>query len=111
MPPPDGRPRLRLLDWSPINKGALIGRAKICLPSGLEIADIGIFEREGRRWAQLPSEVMRDFAGQPLKDDRGKTRYRSALRWSTKALQDGFSAAVIAAVEAEHGPLGHAVAA
>jgi hypothetical protein len=104
-------PRLQLLEWSPIGKGALLGRAKVRLPIGLDIADVAIFEKDGRRWAQMPSEVMRDFAGQPLKDDRGKIRYRSALRWSTKTLQDGFSAAVIASIEAEHGTLAEAVAA
>jgi hypothetical protein len=32
-------------------------------------------------------------------------RYRSALRWSTKDLQDGFSSALVGLIEAEHGRL------
>lgn len=98
---------MELLDWSRIlNAGALLGKAKIRLPNQLEISDIGIFQKDGRRWAQLPSEIVRDYAtGQPIKDERGKTRYRSALKWASKELQDGFSAALIELVEAEHGPL------
>ncbi len=105
------RPRLLLIDWHPIGKGALVGKAKVKLPIGLEIADVGIFEKGDRRWAQLPSEMMRDMAGQALKDDNGRVRYRSSLKWATRELQDGFSAAVIAAIEGEHGPLVAAVAA
>jgi hypothetical protein len=97
---------LELLDFQPIWKGALIGKARVRMGDGLEISDICLFQKEGgRRWAQLPAEIDRDYSGQPLKDERGKTRYRSALKWSTRALQDEFSHAVLAAVEAEHGTL------
>src|SRR4051812_49322695 len=90
------RPRMRLLGWEPGGSGALLGRARVRLPNGLEIADIGIFAREGRRWAQLPAEAIRAPDGQILKDDRGKTRYRSPLRWENRDLQERFSAALIA---------------
>ena len=71
---------MQLLEWKRIDKGALVGRATALLPSGLQIGDIGVFTKDGRSWAQLPSEAMRDAEGQPLKDDRGKTRYRSPLK-------------------------------
>jgi DNA-binding SARP family transcriptional activator len=96
---------MRLLGWLRIDKGALIGRAKVQLPSGLEIADIGIFQKAGSRWAQLPAELLRDADGQPLRDDRGKARYRSPLKWSSRDLQERFSDALIGLIEAEHGPL------
>jgi hypothetical protein len=99
----DDRPRMRLLGWERIDKGALIGRAHIRLPSGLEIADVGIFQKDGRRWAQLPAEAMRDRTGELLKDERGKTRYRSALKWQTRDLQERFSFALIELIEAERG--------
>jgi len=96
---------MQLLDWKAVGKGALVGRATVLLPSGLQIADIGIFRKDGRSWAQLPSEAMRDADGQPLKDDRGKVRYRSPLKWTTRELQDRFSDALVALIEAEHGHL------
>jgi hypothetical protein len=95
------RPKMRLLHWHGVGKGALRGRAKVRLPGGLEISDIAIFSKNGRIWAQLPAHAMRDAEGRALTDDRGKTRYSSPIRWSTKALQDRFSEAVIAIIRAE----------
>jgi hypothetical protein len=95
------RPKIRLLDWHGVGKGALLGRAKVRLPNGLEIADIGVFTKGGRIWAHLPAQAMRDAEGRAITDDRGKLRYTSPIRWSTKALQDGFSAALIALIRAE----------
>ena len=96
---------MQLLDWKRIDKGALVGRATVLLPSGLQISDIGIFRKDGQAWSQLPSEPMRDADGQLLKDDRGKTRYRSPLKWSTRELQERFSDTLIKLIESEHGRL------
>jgi hypothetical protein len=97
---------MQLIDWKLVNKGALLGRATVLLPNGLQITDIGIFSKGGRSWAQLPAEMVRDYEGQPLKDAAtGKIRYRSALKWSSRELQDGFSATLVALIEAEHGAL------
>jgi hypothetical protein len=96
------RPRMRLLEWKQIGKGFLVGCAKVILPNGLEIADIGIFSKDGRTWSQLPAQQMRDADGRPITDDRGKARYISSIKWSTRELQDGFSEALIALVLAEH---------
>ena len=41
-----------------------------------------------------------------LKDDRGKVRYRSTIKWSTRELQERFSFVLIALIEATHGPIG-----
>src|SRR5215468_5474376 len=94
---------MQLLDWKRIDKGALVGRATVLLPSGLQISDIGIFRKDGQAWSQMPSEPMRDADGQLLKDERGKTRYRSPLKWSTRDLQERFSEALIALIESERG--------
>jgi len=104
---------LQILDLSRIlNGGALLAKCKIRLPNRLEISDVAIFVKDGKRWAALPSEVQRDYTtGQPVKDENGRAKYRSSLRWSTRELQNSFSEAVIAAVEAAHGPLDAAVAA
>jgi len=96
---------MQLLDWKRIDKGALVGRATVLLPCGLQISDIGIFTRDGEFWSQMPSEPMRDAGGQIIKDERGKARYRSPLKWSTKALQDGFSQKLVELIQAEHGAL------
>ena len=97
--------QLRLIDWKSGPSGALVGRAAVEI-AGLVINDVAIFQKDGARWAQLPSEPMRDRGGQVLKDGRGKTRYRSAIKWKTRELQERFSAALIAAMETRYGGLG-----
>jgi hypothetical protein len=94
---------MQLLDWRRTDKGAQVGRAKVRLPIGLEISDIGIFRKDGRTWATFPAEPQRDASGQIIKDSNGKPRYRSPLRWSTRDLQDRFSEAIVALIAAEHG--------
>jgi hypothetical protein len=42
------RPKMQLLEWKRIDKGALVGRATVLLPSGLQISDVGVFTKEGR---------------------------------------------------------------
>jgi len=93
------RRRLELLSWDPVTgSGALLGRAKVRLPIGLEIDGVAVFEKDGRRWATLPAEVIRDRDGQTIKDERGKARYRSMMRWSSRDLQDRFAAALLALI-------------
>jgi hypothetical protein len=95
---------LRLIEWKPLDAGALIGRATVEV-GGLVISDIGIFQKDGARWSQMPAEPMRDRDGQVLKDERGKVRYHSALKWKSRDLQERFSAALISAIEDRHGAL------
>jgi hypothetical protein len=103
----DARPRgMALLGWAPNDSGGIVvGRASVELPNRLCIDGITVFNKNGRRWASMPAEMLRDRDGQPLLDERGKRKYRNILRWKDKALQDGFSAALIALIEAEYGPL------
>jgi hypothetical protein len=55
---------MELLDWSRIaNAGALLGKAKVRLPCGIEISDVAIFQKDGRRWAlELKSAQTPRFA-------------------------------------------------
>jgi len=46
---------------------------------------------------------MRDAEGQPLKDDRGKIRYRTPIRWRTPELREAFSQRMFDLVEASAG--------
>lgn len=98
---------LLLREWRAIpNAGALVGRATAELRNGLVVADIGVFKKDGRLWAQLPAEPQRDREGQILKDERGRAKYRSTLRWRDRELQDEFSRELIDAIERQHGRLG-----
>jgi hypothetical protein len=94
----------RLVDWRAGQIGALLGRATVEIDR-LIISDVAAFSKDGRKWSQLPAEPQRGADGAVIKDARGKTQYRSHLKWRDRAAQDAFSAALVAAIEAKHGPL------
>jgi hypothetical protein len=100
---------MRLLAWRLIGKGMLLGKADIVLPNCLEISEVGIFCRaDGSRWAQFPAEAIRDQDGRPVLNERGKPKYRNLIRWQKSEVQKAWSEALIALIEAEHGPIGGA---
>jgi len=54
----------------------------------------------------MPGKALVDRDGQPLRDAKGKPRFSPVLEWEDRDAQSRFSDAVVAAVQAEHGPLG-----
>jgi hypothetical protein len=97
--------RLRLLEWRPMVRNTLRGFASVELPSGLTIADISVHVSHGKRWASLPARPQITSDGTVRRGDDGKIAYSPVLKWRSRELQDGFSAAVVRAVEAEHGAI------
>jgi len=63
----------------------------------LTIRDIAVHERNGSRWAQLPSRpLLRD--GELVHDADGKTQYALLMHFDSRAVSDAFSSAVIRAL-------------
>jgi hypothetical protein len=92
-----------LLTWRPMNRGMLRGFATITLGKSLKITDVSVFRSNGKMWASFPGKPLIGD-GKALLDDKGKQRYTQFLEWTDKAASDRFSAAVVAAVVAAHGP-------
>lgn len=91
-----------LLDWRPMQKGALRGFAKVRLGKALVINDVTVMASHGRRWAGMPGKPQINRDGVVLRDDKGKIKYSPVVEWLDKASADSFSEGVIAAVEAAH---------
>jgi len=68
-----------------------------------KIADVSVFQSNGKTWASFPGKPLIGD-GKALLDDRGKQRYTQFMEWTDKAASDRFSAAVVAAVVAAYGP-------
>jgi hypothetical protein len=85
-------------------RNSLRGFATVELPSGLAIADIAVHVH-GKAWASLPARPQINSDGTARRGDDGTIVYSAILKWRSRGLQDGFSAAVVEAVEAQHGPL------
>jgi hypothetical protein len=97
--------RLRLLEWRPMSKNSLRGFATVELPSGLVITDVSLHSSHGKCWASLPARPQVERDGTVRRDPDGKIAYSPILKWRDRELADGFSAAVVAAVEAQNGQL------
>src|SRR5689334_24993150 len=91
-----------LLAWRPMAQGSRLGFATVQL-GALKIIDVSVLSSNGKTWAALPSKPM--VSGKSvLLDERGKTRYVPILEWRDRQTADRFSAAVISAILAVHGP-------
>jgi hypothetical protein len=100
--PEPQRPRMTLITWKPVARGALLGFATIELPIGLQIADCGVFCGDnGRFWASLPARPQLED-GRHRRDAAGKALYVAVLEWRSKELRNAWSDAVIDLVRATH---------
>jgi hypothetical protein len=84
---------------------SLSGFATVELPNGLTLTDVSVHVSNGRAWASLPAKPQLSCDGTARRGDDGKIAYTPILKWHDRMLQDGFSAAVVQAIEAQHGPL------
>lgn len=87
------------LDFRPMDRGSLVGFATIRIAElRLTIKDVGIHDRDGRRWAQLPAKPQIDREHRGIMKD-GKLQYNNILTFDSREIADAFSAAVLAAVD------------
>ena len=91
--------RLKILQWQTLRKNSLLGFAKIELPIGLVIRDVTVHESNGKRWASMPSKPLLDSDGRVHVNDLGKREYALMLEWRSRELSDGFSSAVLRALD------------
>ena len=95
------RPRMQLISFRPISKGAPRGFVSIELPIGLVIEDCPVLVGNNGAWAALPSKPVLDREGRRARPD-GKPQYAAIMKWRDRELQDRFSQAVIELVRAAH---------
>jgi hypothetical protein len=100
--PNSSPPKMRLREWRWVRKSKLLGFATVELPNGLVICDAPVMAGTGGPWATLPAKPELDRDGRRKLDANGKPIYTPALRWSSCALVDQFSAAVVELVRAAH---------
>jgi hypothetical protein len=96
------RPKMRLLDFKPLTKGALRGFARVELPSGLRISDIPVLVSNGKTWASLPSKPVLDADRKHKVDINNKRQYVPVLEWRDRDLATRFSDGVCALVRHAH---------
>jgi hypothetical protein len=89
---------IRCTGFRPLHRNTLQGFAAVTIAElKLEVHDIAIHEKNGKRWAQLPAKPqVRD--GALIKDDSGKVQYTPVMQFASRTVSDAFSARVIEAV-------------
>jgi hypothetical protein len=94
-----GKLTIEVTNFRPLAKGSLLGFATIHIAEmRLAIADVGIHETNGKRWAALPSKPwIKD--GRQVTGDDGKAKYSPLFVFDADQVRFAFSAAVIAALD------------
>lgn len=86
-----------------LQRNTLLGFATIRIAEmKISISDVAVHEKNGKRWAQLPSKPLLDKDKNVLTDDNGKVRYAPIFTFDRKEVEQAFSNAVVKAVEDAH---------
>lgn len=85
--------------FKPLHSNTLYGFATIVVPElHLRVCDISVHEKNGKRWASLPSKPQIDRSGTVRKGDNGKPLYVPVIEFVDRATRAAFSAKVIASL-------------
>lgn len=93
-----------ILETRLIQKGALVASLKISIGK-LILHDVSILCANEKAWAAPPSKPQIGRDGVVVKDQNGKTRYVPVVEFADGEARARFSAGVVAAFEANHGPI------
>jgi hypothetical protein len=92
-------PAITIADWKPRESGTLRGFFSASLPSGLELHELMLHERDGSWWISFPAKPMLGPDGAALRDERGKVRYGAALiEFTTAQARNRFVEQVLVAL-------------
>lgn len=69
---------MKILSYKPLDKGFLRGHCTVETPSGLQIREIAIFDKNGHRWIAFPSRKY---------EDQGQTKYYPYLYLEAEKLK------------------------
>lgn len=93
---------IRITDWKPVRKGALLGFARMEMPSGMVLIDCTILTGANGPWASPPGKPMVGSDGTVARDANNKTRYTAVVDFVSREHRTRWSEAVIAALQASH---------
>lgn len=83
---------IECLKFQSVNKGVLVGFADFYLPkSGIEIYGCQLFQKDGRRWINMPS---REYT-----NDQGEKKYMPYIRFRESSHKDLFNDLALKAIE------------
>ncbi len=91
-----GKPKLDIIAWRPIARGALVGWVSVRLPSGLALYHCPVFRaKNSHHFVGLPRLPLMSGTAQ-IVDDDGEPQFRPVASWRDGKQANRFSVAVIA---------------
>jgi hypothetical protein len=86
-------------EFKPVDRNSLKGFATVRIAElQLSIADVAVHQRDGTRWAALPSKpYIKD--GTLVIGEKGKPTYLQVFTWDSRPVADAFSSAVWLALD------------
>jgi hypothetical protein len=88
--------------FEPVVRNTLRGFARVRMPSGMVLHDVGIHQQGGAAWASPASKPQLDRNGQHMKDAAGKAKWAPVVSFASRELRAKFSASIINAVRASY---------
>jgi hypothetical protein len=83
---------IECLKFQSVNKGSFLGYADFYIPkTGLEIFSCQVFQKDGKRWVNMPS---REYT-----NEQGEKKFSSYLRYRDPAHRDMFNELALKAIE------------
>ena len=96
MTAPHGKLTLVCLNWRSLERGALLGFANINIKEiRFTLRDVAIHEKNGTRWAQLPSKAQISKDRELIKGADDKVKYAPFGEFDNKRVADAFSERVL----------------
>lgn len=82
---------VEIIDFRPFEKNTLRGFLTVRTPSGWEIRDITVHQKNGQRWLGMPAKQY--------KKEDGETAWVPLIRMADKEKWEAFQKAVLAALD------------
>jgi hypothetical protein len=89
---------IRITNWRPARRGALLGYCRAEFPSGAIICEISILTSPHGLWAAPPAKPRISPDGSVKRDERGKASYVTLIDFTSLELKHRWSSSIIAAM-------------
>ena len=83
---PPARERMTLVEFKPVVRNTLRGFCILDIPPGIIVYDVSVHEKNGKRWASLPSKPVLDSEGRHVVTHSGQKQYAALLAARVVAL-------------------------